>query len=128
MIIILDSMNDIDDDNHLSVVVVIVNIYNDHGDMMIMIDNNINNGINYNTITGTSDCDNDEDYNCNDDDNFCLVCVCACVYACVCVCVCMWTLGHAHVQEENIDLEELEQFAKTFKRRRIELGGSCYLI
>lgn len=24
--------------------------------------------------------------------------------------------------EENIDLEELEQFAKTFKRRRIELG------
>lgn len=25
-------------------------------------------------------------------------------------------------QEENIDLEELEQFAKTFKRRRIELG------
>ena len=27
------------------------------------------------------------------------------------------------VQEENIDLEELEQFAKTFKRRRIELGN-----
>ena len=26
------------------------------------------------------------------------------------------------VQDENIDLEELEQFAKTFKRRRIELG------
>ena len=26
------------------------------------------------------------------------------------------------LQEENIDLEELEQFAKTFKRRRIELG------
>nr|KAG5688935.1 hypothetical protein BaRGS_014920 [Batillaria attramentaria] len=26
------------------------------------------------------------------------------------------------VREENIDLEELEQFAKTFKRRRIELG------
>ena len=25
-------------------------------------------------------------------------------------------------QEENIDLEELEQFAKSFKRRRIELG------
>ncbi|XP_013414918.2 POU domain, class 2, transcription factor 1 [Lingula anatina] len=25
-------------------------------------------------------------------------------------------------QDENIDLEELEQFAKTFKRRRIELG------
>jgi len=35
---------------------------------------------------------------------------------CVCVCVC--------VQEENIDLEELEMFAKTFKRRRIELGKS----
>ena len=29
-------------------------------------------------------------------------------------------------QEENIDLEELEQFAKTFKRRRIELGKWSY--
>ena len=27
-----------------------------------------------------------------------------------------------YFQEENIDLEELEQFAKSFKRRRIELG------
>ena len=29
-------------------------------------------------------------------------------------------------QEENIDLEELEQFAKTFKRRRIELGMQLF--
>ena len=40
------------------------------------------------------------------------------VTVCVCVCVCVC------VQEENIDLEELEMFAKTFKRRRIELGKS----
>lgn len=32
------------------------------------------------------------------------------------------------VQEENIDLEELEQFAKNFKRRRIELGESNLLL
>ncbi len=27
--------------------------------------------------------------------------------------------------EENITLEELERFSKTFKRRRIELGQFC---
>lgn len=32
-----------------------------------------------------------------------------------------WCLS-VYLQEENIDLEELEQFAKSFKRRRIELG------
>ncbi|XP_041373728.1 POU domain, class 2, transcription factor 3-like isoform X3 [Gigantopelta aegis] len=32
------------------------------------------------------------------------------------------TLQLTVAEEENIDLEELEQFAKTFKRRRIELG------
>jgi len=30
-----------------------------------------------------------------------------------------------YLQEENIDLEELEQFAKSFKRRRIELGKNA---
>ncbi|XP_046572721.1 POU domain, class 2, transcription factor 1-like isoform X2 [Haliotis rubra] len=32
------------------------------------------------------------------------------------------TMQLSVMEEENIDLEELEQFAKTFKRRRIELG------
>jgi len=30
--------------------------------------------------------------------------------------------------EDNIDLEGLEKFAKEFKRRRIELGISCYIV
>jgi hypothetical protein len=35
------------------------------------------------------------------------VCVCVCVCMCVCVCVCVCGVGRAHVQSNNIELNDL---------------------